>query len=53
MVAVKSRPRAALDAGWRGAMSRPVCIGRDGVHEARSGLLKADVLDGRWRHAKR
>lgn len=53
MVAVKSRPRAALVAGWRGAMSRPVWIGRDGVHEARSRLLKADVLDGRWRRAKR
>ncbi len=53
MVAVKSRLRKALDAGWRGGMSRTVWIGRDGVHEARSGLLKADVLDGGLRHAKR
>ncbi|WP_431207329.1 hypothetical protein [Burkholderia cepacia] len=40
------RLRAALDAGWRGGMSRTVWIGRDGAREARSGLLTADVLDG-------
>ncbi|HGO6074725.1 TPA: hypothetical protein ACK3Q6_006687 [Burkholderia cepacia] len=40
------RLRAALDAGWRGEMSRTVWIGRDGAREARSGLLTADVLDG-------
>ncbi|MPV58553.1 hypothetical protein CFB46_08835 [Burkholderia sp. HI2761] len=42
-----------LDAGWRGEMSHPVWIGRDGVREARSGLPTADVLDGWLRHAKR
>ncbi|MGS0894959.1 TlpA family protein disulfide reductase [Burkholderia stagnalis] len=40
------RLRAALDAGWRGEMPRTVWIGRDGVRDARSGLLTIDVLDG-------
>ncbi len=53
MGTLKSWPRAALDAGWRGEMSRTAWIGRDGVHEVRSGLLTADVLDGWLRHAER
>lgn len=44
------RLRAALDAGWRGEMPRTVWIGRDGVRDARSGLLTSDVLDGWLRH---
>ncbi|UVE55040.1 TlpA disulfide reductase family protein [Burkholderia sp. EMB26] len=47
------RLRTALDAGWRGEMPRTVWIGREGVRDARSGLLTADVLDGWLQYAKR
>jgi thiol-disulfide isomerase/thioredoxin len=43
--AMPERLRAALDAGWRGELPRTVWIGRDGVREARSGLLTPAVLD--------
>lgn len=50
---IPQRLRVALDAQWRGEMPRTLWIGRDGVREACSGLLTADVLDGGLRHAKR
>jgi len=59
MVAVKSFAAggalwfAVLDAGWRGEMPCTVWIGRDGVREARCGLLTADVLGGRSRRVRR
>ncbi|PCE28553.1 TlpA family protein disulfide reductase [Burkholderia ubonensis] len=44
--AMPERLRAALDAGWRGELPRTMWIGRDGMRDARSGLLTPAVLDG-------
>ncbi|KVC66326.1 TlpA family protein disulfide reductase [Burkholderia stagnalis] len=51
--AMPERLRTALDAGWRGELPRTVWIGRDGVRDARSGLLTPAVLDGWLRAAPR
>lgn len=51
--AMPERLRAALDAGWRGELPRTVWIGRDGMREARSGVLTQSVLDGWLRAARR
>ncbi|MGU7782560.1 TlpA family protein disulfide reductase [Burkholderia sp. PU8-34] len=51
--AMPERLRTALDAGWHGELPRTVWIGRDGVREARSGVLSTDVLDAWLRGTRR